>query len=96
MRAMIFILTLALLGGCTGPVAREPSAVTAQKGAAPGGESRDLPLLQVWSGDYPLAELYRLPVGQRQTPVGWLGDAEAFAALWGAFQPGVDVPEVDF
>lgn len=55
-----------------------------------------LPILQRWSGDYPVAELGRLPEEQRSSGVGYLGDAVTFAAVWRAFKPGEDVPEVGF
>lgn len=56
----------------------------------------DLPILQRWSGDYPVAELKRLPEGQRKTRVGFFGDGPSFAAAWPAFKPGEKVPQVDF
>jgi len=56
----------------------------------------DLPVIQAWSGDYPVSQLDRLPEGQRQSRVGYLGDREAFASVWKAFKPGEEVPEADF
>ena len=53
----------------------------------------ELVILQSWSGDYRVAELKRLPAGQQQTSVGYLGNAAAF---WAAFKPGEAAPEVDF
>ncbi len=58
--------------------------------------SKELPLVQTWSGDFPVAELQRLPQGQQKSRTGYLGDASAFAAVWQVFQPGVKTPEVDF
>jgi hypothetical protein len=51
---------------------------------------------QSWSGDYPVAELERLPAGQQQSRVGYLGSAAAFESVWFAFKPGEAVPAVDF
>jgi hypothetical protein len=56
----------------------------------------DLPILQQWSGDYPMAHLNRLPEGQQQSHVGFIGDEATFGAVWQAFKPGEKVPEVDF
>ena len=60
------------------------------------GKPVDLPILQKWSGDYPVAELQRLPQGQRKTRVGFFGDGASFADAWPAFKPGEKVPEVNF
>lgn len=43
-----------------------------------------------------MAMLDLLPVGQRQSSVGYLDDVESFAAVWRVFQPGKALPEVDF
>ena len=59
-------------------------------------EREDIPLIQTWQGDYPVAELKRLPRQQRQTHVGYFGDPKSFAAVWRAFKPGDMVPAVDF
>jgi len=60
------------------------------------GESKDLPILQAWSGDYPISELNRLPEGQRSSRIGYLGDAATFAEVWQVLNPGKKTPEVDF
>ncbi len=52
--------------------------------------------MRTWSGDFPVAKLDLLPVGQRQSRVGYLGDVDAFAAVWRAFQPQQELPAVDF
>jgi len=54
------------------------------------------PILQRWTGDYPVAQLDRLPVGQSQSRVGYIGDAEAFASVWQVLKPGTALPQVDF
>jgi hypothetical protein len=59
-------------------------------------ERRPLSIVQSWQGDFPVARLDRLPQAQRDTRVGFLGDAPAFAAVWAAFKPGEAVPAVDF
>ena len=57
---------------------------------------KDLPILQTWSGDYPVSELHRLPPGQQESRVGYLGDTDIFTAVWQAFKPEDSVPDVDF
>jgi len=59
-------------------------------------EKRDITMLQQWSGDYPVAELGRLPEGQEKARVGFMGDKVTFAAVWGAFKPGENLPDMDF
>jgi|GEM_PF-238385 len=56
----------------------------------------DLPVVRTWSGDFPVAQLDRLPEGQRRTRVGHLGDEQVFAAVWNALRPGEPVPDIDF
>jgi hypothetical protein len=60
------------------------------------GQTMDLSILQKWSGDYPVAQLDRLPENQRTSHVGYIGDAATFTNVWHAFQPGGNVPEVNF
>jgi hypothetical protein len=61
-----------------------------------GGPPRDLPILQRWSGDYPLAQLDRLPEEQRHSRIGYFGDAAAFTRFWQGFKPETAVPALDF
>jgi len=56
----------------------------------------ELVISQSWSGDYPVAALKRLPEGQQQSGVGYLGNAAAFETVWTAFKPGEARPSVDF
>jgi len=49
-----------------------------------------------WNGDYPVANLDRLPEGQRTTPIGYIGDEGTFGNVWQIFKPGEETPEVDF
>lgn len=62
----------------------------------PDEKPRDLPILQRWGGDYPVAQIDRLPEGQRQSRVGYLGDAVTFDRVWRGFKPDTAVPAVDF
>jgi hypothetical protein len=57
---------------------------------------KELPILQRWSGDYPVSELHRLPKNLRTSRVGYLADVETFAGVWQAFKPNEKTPEVDF
>ena len=57
---------------------------------------KELPLLLTWSGDFPVAELQRLPERQQKSRTGYFGDTKAFAPVWHVFQPGGKTPEVDF
>ena len=56
----------------------------------------DAPVLQAWSGDFPVAKLDLLPEGQRENGQGFFDDPKAFALFWAVFQPKEPVPEVDF
>ena len=60
------------------------------------GEPTDLPILQKWSGDYPVAHLDRLPQGKRKAGIGYIDDKTLFEGVWQVFKPGDPVPEVDF
>ena len=61
-----------------------------------GEKPANRPILQRWVGDYPVAQLDRLPVGQSQSRVGYIGDAETFASVWQVLKPGTALPQVDF
>jgi len=62
--------------------------------AKPAG--KDLGIMQAWNGDYPVAELGRLPVDQVKERVGYIGDKATFTAVWQAMKPSLALPEVDF
>jgi len=64
--------------------------------ASAADKTRDLPLLERWSGDYPVVRLNRLPENQRALSTGFLGNAGAFSAVWQAFKPDVETPVIDF
>ena len=53
-------------------------------------------ILQSWQGDYPVAKLKLLPEKQREKGVGFINNAKTFAAVWKAFKPSEDVPEIVF
>jgi hypothetical protein len=80
---LLATLSLAFLNACSTPAVEPPPAMA---------EATSLR----WSGDYPVAELKRLPEGQQQSRVGYLASTQAFGAVWAAFKPGEAVPAVDF
>jgi len=90
MKLARFVFTFAFWIACAGLWAWCPTA------AGFNSEQRDLPILQSWSGDYPVSQLDRLPEGQRSSRVGFLGDVARFADFWQAFKPGEQAPGVDF
>jgi len=61
-----------------------------------GEKATNRPILQRWAGDYPVAQLDRLPVGQSQAGVGYIWDAQTFASVWQVLKPGTALPQVDF
>jgi len=56
----------------------------------------DIPLIDKWSGEYPVAELGRLPEVQQDLAAGYFGDTETFVPVWQAFMPEENPPTVDF
>lgn len=81
--ALLAILALVQVSACTTPAMQSAPA-------------RAEPVSQRWSGDYPVAELGRLPAGQQATGVGFFSTQAHFEAAWSAFKPGEAVPAVDF
>jgi hypothetical protein len=59
-------------------------------------QSRDLTIVDSWSGDFPVAQLELLPDGQRGSQVGYIGDKSIFTAVWQALMPGEMPPTVNF
>ena len=57
---------------------------------------KDIPILQKWSGDYPIVHLNSLYQGRQKSRIGYIGNAAIFATVWQAFKPGEKTPEVDF
>jgi len=56
----------------------------------------EVEIVQMWQGDYPVAQLSELPEAQRDCGIGYIADAETFENVWKAFRPGEPVPETDF
>ena len=59
-------------------------------------EAMDLPMIEKWSGDYPVAGLGKLPEGQQDMAAGYIGDAETFIPVWRLFMPTEMLPPIDF
>jgi hypothetical protein len=74
-----------LINGCAGTGTGDKSV-----------ESLEVPIVQQWSGDYPVAHLSRLPQEGQRRVSGYIVEASAFAAVWQAFKPGETIPAVDF
>ena len=91
--AILFILT-SIPGWAGDPLA--PGTIEKANQVAAKGDVKDLPILQKWSGDFPVAQIERLPADQRKERVGYIGDPATFAAVWEAFKPGEPLPAVDF
>jgi hypothetical protein len=64
--------------------------------AAGAGDPAELPILQKWSGDFPVAQLDRLPQGKSKAGVGYIDDKIFFEGIWEIYKPGEPLPEVDF
>lgn len=80
---LFLVIGLICLVACT-PVAVQSS------------EPRDLTPSATWSGDYPIAALDQLPLGQQQSLAGYIGDVDTFAKIWQNFMPEAALPAVDF
>ena len=87
-----FIFTLFLLPLYALPILLGGCAATTPVNTAP----RNIPLLEKWSGDYPVSELGRLPENQQANAAGYIGDTETFLPVWRAFMPEKILPAVDF
>lgn len=91
---VIVCLLLAVpLFGLPSAAAHPPRAAAVTPASA---DRPDLPILQRWSGDLPLAELHRLPDGQRDVRSGHIDDPATFASLWEVLRPGEALPQIDF
>lgn len=86
---ILCLVSLVLLNSCSGSRSGGEAA-TAEKMT---GEAE---ILQSWPGDFPVAELDRLPAAQSVGNMGCLNDEVTFKAVWEVFQPGLAAPEVDF
>jgi hypothetical protein len=88
---LLMVLTLATLFACNCS-----DTVATEKGDQTQAIKSEAEILQSWHGDYPVAQLNMLPEGQRENSVGYIDDAKTFKGVWNAFNPGEDVPEIDF
>ena len=73
-----------------------PSSAIANGGNDPQGAEEAINILQSWLGDYPVAQLDLLPETLRDSPVGYIDDANTFGRIWQAFKPEEAIPAVDF
>jgi hypothetical protein len=91
---------VALCMACSDDRAPQQESPTASVEAPPAEtavqEKKEITIIQSWSGDYPVAQLFLLPDGQQEGPVGYIDDAATFAAVWEQFMPSEELPEVDF
>ncbi len=92
--AILFFIVTSISGWASGLPATGPAEKANQPVTK--GDVKDLPILQNWSGDFPVAQIERLPADQREERVGYIGDPVIFVAVWEAFKPGDPVPAVDF
>lgn len=88
MRIWLLPAVCILLAGC--------ESVTGLEGIETEPMTGDIQVLQTWAGDYPVSELGRLPEGQHDAAVGYIGDADTFAAVWEAFMPGEGLPGINW
>ena len=84
-------LMLCLCIACGHGPKEPPAALTA---APP--RTAEATIVQSWHADYPVSQLGRLPVDQRDTAVGVIVTAADVSHFWPAFQPGKPIPAVDF
>jgi hypothetical protein len=56
----------------------------------------ELPIIEQWTGEYTVAELHRLPLGQRTSSVGYIIEKKTFSGVWNAFRPEEQLPEFHF
>jgi hypothetical protein len=89
------VACVAITGGCAEalPDGQKEVGMLAEHSPIVDGEAK---ILQSWQGDYPVAHLDLLPEDQREQPVGYIGDAETFEAVWSAFKPRETVRKIDF
>lgn len=88
---LLLILTLLLPFGCSlssKRTAKHPSNLPSLKSEAE--------ILQAWQGDFPVAQLGRLPEGQRDLPVGFIDSDETFRNIWKIFKSSETIPDIDF
>jgi hypothetical protein len=94
MKIFLSILLFLLIVSCSKRQAEVDTLLKADENAS--ADPRELVIHQSWSGDYPVAELQRLPEGQQETAIGYLGNAQIFSTVWKVFLPEEEIPEIDF
>jgi hypothetical protein len=63
----------------------------------PSAENKDaLPIVNRWSGDYPIARLDQFKDVHARLHGGYIGDEAGFASFWKEFKPGTAEPRVNF
>ena len=88
---LLTVFTIVMLFGCSHS---DTSTMKIANHSQPlDGEAE---ILQSWQGDYPVVKFKLLPEKQREQGVGFINNAKTFAAVWKAFKPGEDIPEIDF
>lgn len=58
--------------------------------------SQTVPIRNSWQGDYPIADLERLPARQQEAATGYIADANTFSKVWQAFRPEEAIPQINF
>ena len=76
--AILFFIVTGISGWAGGLPAAGP--VEKAKQPAAKGEVKDLPILQKWSGDFPVAQIERLPADQRGERGGRRGGLRSLRA----------------
>jgi hypothetical protein len=94
MKKVILLLAalalITLVAGCHSNLPAKKTSVDHQK------TQHEAIILQSWQGNFPIEALDRLPEDQSTNRVGYIGDAETFAAVWKSFKPGEKLPIIDF
>jgi hypothetical protein len=85
------LLSLMLMVGCG-----HTNGAGAHKATPEQPLTGEAEILQTWQGDYPVAQLERLPEGQREHKVGYIADSATFGNVWSALMPAKAAAGVDF
>lgn len=95
------VLTLVVFLGCGGSQTEEtgksekPELARSEESAQMSQEA--VAIVHAWQGDFPVDKLNLLPEDQRENNVGFIGDADTFAAVWQAFISSEQgEPTIDF
>jgi hypothetical protein len=94
-RMFLVLVCIAVITGCAGFESRAKAGAEEplQQMQPLNGEAK---ILQLWQGDYPIAQLDLLPENQRENAVGFIDNTQTFKAVWNAFKPEEAVPHIDF